>query len=131
LTDIEENGSYVVSGTLDSFSSVSNALPVRLLTNETLGISSDATIICNTGDLVNISTSSDLTGETFRWMKDGVAVVSNSPTLAVNEAGTYQLIVEKYGCDLKSNTVAILPLDEGLVSLSTGNDEIVFPEGGS
>ncbi|HUH48168.1 MAG TPA: gliding motility-associated C-terminal domain-containing protein, partial [Arenibacter sp.] len=131
LTDSGENGSYKVSGTLDGFNAASNVLSVRLSTHETLSIASDATIICSTGDSASIGTSYDLSGETFRWTKDGVDLAINSPVLTITETGAYQLIVEKFGCDLKSNLLEIVPLDDSLVSLSPGDNEIVFPEGGS
>lgn len=131
LTDTSENGSYTVSGTLNSFSAASNALAVRLLLNETITISSNATIICDVAGSVSISTSYDLNGATFRWTKDGVNLTTNSAVLEATEVGTYQLIVEKFGCDLGSNTLEMVPLDDSLVQLDPDTDEIIFPEGGS
>ncbi|MEQ9581124.1 MAG: gliding motility-associated C-terminal domain-containing protein, partial [Arenibacter sp.] len=131
LTNTTENGEYRVQGTLDSFTSTSNALPVRLLTNETLTISSSGTVVCNSSDTIDISTSTTLTGESFDWFKDGVNLNTLSESLSVSAAGTYQLIVQKNGCDLRSNEIIISPLDDSLIALSTNNNEVVFPEGGS
>lgn len=131
LTNTNENGEYRVQGSLDSFNSTSNVLPVRLLTNETLTISSSGTVICNSSDTIDISTTTTLTGESFDWFKDGVNLNTLSESLSVNAAGTYQLIVQKNGCDLRSNEIIISPLDDSLIALSTANDEVVFPEGGS
>src|SRR5690606_26909683 len=61
LTDTDENGEYKVKGTLDSFNATSNALAVRLLTNETLTLSSTATVICNSAEAIEITTTTTLT----------------------------------------------------------------------
>lgn len=131
LTDTNENGTYRLLGSLDSFNVTSNELPVRLLTNETLTISATSTVICNTDNAITITTDTDLTGENFSWLKDGTDQNITSNNLLVSTPGTYQLTVEKNGCTLRSNEVTISPLDESLIALSTANNEVVFPEGGS
>lgn len=131
LTGTNENGSYRLLGTLDSFNVTSNELPVRLLTNETLTISATGTVICNTDDSITITTDTDLTGENFSWLKDGTDQNITSSSLLANAPGTYQLSIEKNGCTLRSNEVTISPLDDSLIALSTANSEVVFPEGGS
>ncbi|MCM4167865.1 hypothetical protein DHD08_09260 [Arenibacter sp. H213] len=131
LINTGENGIYTLVGSLDGFNPVSNALPVRLLTNEMLAITSNATIICGTGDTATISTSTDLSGATFRWSKDGLEILDTSEVLTVSEPGTYQLTVEKNGCDLKSNQLVITPFDDSLIILNPQTEDILFPEGSS
>ncbi|MEZ4968398.1 MAG: gliding motility-associated C-terminal domain-containing protein [Flavobacteriaceae bacterium] len=131
LTNTGENGEYKVLGTLGSFNASSNALAVRLLTNETLTLSSSATVICNANEAIEITTSSTLMGESFDWFKDGVNLNTLSESLSITAPGSYQLIVQKNGCDLRSNEIVISTLDDSLIALSTNNSEVVFPEGGS
>ncbi len=131
LTGTNENGSYRLLGTLDSFNVTTNELPVRLLTNETLTISATGTVICNTADSITITTDTDLTGENFSWLKDGTDQNITSSSLLANAPGTYQLSIEKNGCTLRSNEITISPLNDSLIALSTANSEVVFPEGGS
>ena len=131
LTDLNNNGSYRLTGNLNGFTSGSNTLSVKLLVNETLAIAGDRTIICNAGGTASISTGHDLNGETFRWTKDGADLPFNGPVLEVSEAGSYQLIIDKFGCPLRSNTIEIMPLDENLISLDPDSAEIIFPEGGN
>ena len=131
LTNTNENGEYKVQGTLDSFNATSNALTVRLLTNETLSISGSGSVICNSNETIDITTPTVLTGETFTWLKDGISLNTTSESLSATTPGTYQLIIQKDGCELKSNELIISPLDASLIALSTTNNEVVFPEGGN
>lgn len=131
LTNTSENGEYTVEGTLDSFRSTSNTLAVRLLTNENLSISSTATVMCNSNETIDISTTTTLTGESFDWFKDGTNLNTLSESLSVSAPGSYQLVVQKNGCDLRSNEIVISPLDDSLIALSIANNEVVFPEGSS
>ncbi|MBC8766881.1 gliding motility-associated C-terminal domain-containing protein [Arenibacter sp. BSSL-BM3] len=131
LTNTNENGEYKVLATLDSFNSSSNALTVRLLTNETLTVSASGSVICNSNESIDIFTTTVLTGESYDWFRDGVNLNTASESLSATTPGTYQLIIQKNGCDLKSNEIIISPLDASLIALSTTNNEVVFPEGGS
>ncbi|WP_430907124.1 gliding motility-associated C-terminal domain-containing protein [Maribacter sp. 2-571] len=130
LTGTTENGTYSLSAVLDAYSDASNSLPVRLLTNETLAISSTSTVYCSSADIVTISTGSDLNGETFAWERDGVTVSTTDTDLTVTDSGTYRLIVDKDGCDLISNEISITPLDPNLIQLDIDGD-VIFPEGSS
>ncbi|MRI01108.1 gliding motility-associated C-terminal domain-containing protein [Kriegella sp. EG-1] len=128
LTDVAENGSYTVDGTLNTFNATSNSLTVQLLTNETLSISSTSTIYCSASDVVTISTTTDLTGESYQWQLDGASINTSDSTLSVTQPGTYRLVIDKNGCDLISNEIAITPLDPNLITLDP-DGTIVFPEG--
>jgi len=130
LTDPAENGTYTLDGDIGTYSSTSNSLSVQLLVNETLTITSTGTVNCGPAEPITISTTTDLSGETFTWYKDGVDMGVATPELSVTEAGTYQLVLMRNGCPLPSNEIVITPFDEDLIVLDPGAD-IVFPEGGS
>ncbi|MEO9893529.1 gliding motility-associated C-terminal domain-containing protein [Aurantibacter sp.] len=128
LTDVAENGDYTVDGTLNTFNATSNSLPIQLLTNETLAITSTSTIYCSASDIVTINTSTDLTGESYQWQLDGTSINTTDTALDVTQPGTYRLVIDKNGCDLISNEIAITPLDPELITLDP-EGTLVFPEG--
>ncbi len=130
LTDISENGNYEVDGTVESYNETSNTLGVQLLTNETVTISSTSTTYCNSSDVITISTTTDLTTETYSWQLNGTSINTTDEVLTIAEAGTYTLALEKNGCQLVSNSVIISPLDDSLITLDI-DGEVVFPEGSS
>ena len=130
LTDTSENGSYTVEASLDSNTEESNTLSVQLLTSETVAITSTGTVFCNGGDTLTISTTTDLTSESFSWERDGVALGVATPALTVTDTGTYRLALDKNGCTLYSNEIVITGLDPDLIQLDVDGD-IVFPEGSS
>ncbi|MFI8603816.1 gliding motility-associated C-terminal domain-containing protein [Cellulophaga baltica] len=130
LTDISENGSYQIDATIESFNTSSNSLPVVLRSNEVITIEASSLVACNSTDFITISTTTDLTGATFGWAKDGTIIDTTSLDLNTTDAGTYRLMVTRNGCSIPSNEVTISPLDESLITLDSPLN-IVFPEGGS
>lgn len=130
LTDPSENGVYSLEGTLAGFNPVSNTLEALLRSSETIDISSTDQTVCGPSEPVTISTTADLTGETFDWYRDGVGLNENTSSIQTGLPGSYELIIERDGCPLISNTIVLNPLDPDLISLSSG-DEIQFPEGTS
>ncbi len=130
LTDPSENGSYTLDGSISTYSSSSNALSVQLLVNETLTITSTGLVSCGPAEPITISTTTNLSGETYAWYRNGTDMGVTMADLTVTEQGTYQLVLMRNGCPLPSNEIAINPLDENLISLDPAAD-IVFPEGGS
>ncbi|MGB5435159.1 MAG: gliding motility-associated C-terminal domain-containing protein [Maribacter sp.] len=130
LTDIAENGNYTLEGTISSYSTTSNSLSVQLLTNETLSIASTGTVYCSPSDSVTLSTTTDLTGESYEWQRDGVAVNTTDTAFDIDAVGTYRLVLEKNGCSLISNEVTIQTLDASLITLDPSGD-VVLPEGSS
>ncbi len=130
LTSTTENGSYLVDATLNTYNEASSALPVILLTNETVAISSTSTVYCNSSDTITLSTTTDLSGESFAWHRDGSPVNSTDAALNVSQPGTYRLVLDKNGCELNSNEVTISPLDANLIQLDVDGD-VIFPEGSS
>ena len=130
LSDVSENGSYEVDGTISSYNSTSNSLPVQLLVNETLTISSTSNVSCGPGLEITISTTTDLTGETFDWFRDGVNLNATTDNIQVTQPGTYQLVLDRSGCPLPSNEVVITPIDDSLITMDP-EGTVVFPEGTS
>ncbi|MFK7814297.1 MAG: gliding motility-associated C-terminal domain-containing protein [Maribacter sp.] len=131
LTNTTENGDYTVNAILESYNETSNMLPVQLLTSETVSISSTSTVYCNSSDTIIISTTTDLTSETFSWERDGASINTTDASLSVTEPGTYRLVLDKDGCPLNSNEIAITPLDPDLITFDIDGEEVVFPEGSS
>ncbi|WP_238474505.1 gliding motility-associated C-terminal domain-containing protein [Maribacter algarum] len=130
LADNTENGDYTVNATLGTYNETSNTIAVQLLTNETVTITSTSTVYCNSSDIITISTTTDLTGESFSWERDGTSVNTTEASLTVTEPGTYRLVLDKDGCPLPSNEIAISPLDPNLITLDVDGD-VIFPEGSS
>jgi len=130
LSDVTENGDYVLEASIDAFSMVSNSLSVVLTTSETLEITASEITICNTTDPISITTTTDVTGETFQWLKNGVSINTTDATLVTTEIGIYQLVISRGGCPVTSNEITIQPFDASLISLDTPT-AVVFPEGSS
>ena len=130
LTDISENGDYEVDLTISSYSATSNSLTVRLLVSETLDIGSTSLISCGPSEVITISTTTSLGGETFDWFRDGQNLNVNTETLDITQPGTYHLVLQRNGCPLTSNDIVIGTLDPSLISLDSP-DNVVFPEGTS
>jgi hypothetical protein len=130
LASNTENGDYLLIATLASYNESSNTLPVKLLTSETVTITSTSTIYCSAGDTVTVSTTADLISASYEWQKDGVAIATTQEILNISEPGTYRLVLQRDGCPLISNEITIAFLDENLITLDPVGD-VVIPEGTS
>ncbi|WP_299798847.1 gliding motility-associated C-terminal domain-containing protein [uncultured Maribacter sp.] len=130
LASNSENGDYDLNATIGSFDVDSNVLPVQLLTNETVSITSSGTVFCSGGETITLSTTTDLSSATYQWQLDGVSINTTDAILTVSTAGTYTLAIDIDGCSLISNEIVVTPLDEDLITLDPGT-EIVMPEGTS
>ena len=93
-------------------------------------ISSTSLISCNSSEDITISTTTDLSGETFDWYRDGQNLNAVTFELDVFTPGTYQLVLQRNGCPLNSNEIVISPLDPSVISLDP-SDTVIFPEGSS
>lgn len=131
LTETSENGEYQLNAGIGSHNISSNTLSITLKSSETLTISASDLVYCSASDSITISTTTNLTGESFEWVKNGVAM-SNSTDLelTVTEPAAYRLIIDRNGCPLTSNEISISSLNEDLITIDSGND-VVFPEGSS
>ncbi len=130
LTDISENGDFSLEGSVTTYNTISNVLPVQLLTSETLTISSTSMVYCSGSDIVTLSTSMNLSGETYEWQREGISVNTTNNALDINQTGTYRLVLDRNGCSLASNEIQISPLDASQITLDSESD-VVFPEGTS
>ncbi len=130
LTDPSGNGNYTVDAVLSTYNETSNMLPVQLLTSETVAITSTGTIYCNATDTITLSTTTDLTNESFSWERDGASINLTDSSLNVTGPGIYRLVIDKNGCSLISNQIIITTLDPDLITLDIDGD-VVFPEGSS
>ena len=130
LADITENGNYEVDGTITTYNTTSNALDVQLLVNETLTINSSSLVSCGPSEPITISTTTDLSGQSFDWFRDGVNLNSTDVALTATDPGTYQLVLDRNGCPLPSNEIVISGLDPSLITLDP-SETVVFPEGSS
>jgi len=130
LTDITENGNYEVDGNITTYNATSNSLAVQLLVNETLTINSTGLISCGPAEPITINTTTNLSGESFDWFKDGVNLNNTNIALTVTEPGTYQLRLDRNSCPLPSNEIVISGLDPALITLDPSGT-IVFPESSS
>ncbi|WP_282074924.1 gliding motility-associated C-terminal domain-containing protein [Maribacter aquivivus] len=128
LASNSENGDYDLNAVVGSFIVDSNVLPVQLLTNETVSITSSGTVFCSGGETITLSTTTDLSSATYQWQLDGASINTTDEVLTVSTAGTYTLAIDRDGCSLISNEIVVTPLDENLITLDPGT-EIVMPEG--
>ncbi len=128
LTDVSENGNYTLDGSISTYSAGSNTLEVRLRVNEVLDITASETTVCGPAQPVILSTSTDLTGVSFDWYRDGVNLNRAEASIDVAEPGIYQLVIQRSGCPVPSNEVTLNSLDEDLITLDPG-DDIRIPEG--
>ncbi|WP_289037789.1 gliding motility-associated C-terminal domain-containing protein [uncultured Zobellia sp.] len=129
LTDSNENGNYTVETDLGGMNATSNTLSVQLA-SEALTISSTSTVYCSSSDVITLSTTTDLSSETFDWERNGEAINSSDASLSITQEGTYRLVVRKGSCSQISNEINITPLDPDLITLDIDGD-VIFPEGSS
>ena len=130
LTGVSENGAYTLDAVLDSYNVTTAARNVQLLVNETLVINSTSLISCGASEPVTISTGTDLTAETYQWLRDGADQGLSGNVVEVTQPGIYQLVLQRNGCPLKSNEITLAPLDESLITLDPSGT-VIFPEGSS
>ncbi|MDP5061585.1 MAG: gliding motility-associated C-terminal domain-containing protein [Maribacter sp.] len=130
LASNSENGDYDLNAVVGGFNVDSNVLPVQLLTNETVSITSSGTVFCSGGETITLSTTTDLSSATYQWQLDGASINTTDGVLTLSTAGTYTLAIDRDGCSLISNEIVVTPLDENLITLDPGT-EIVMPEGTS
>ena len=126
LSEVADNGQYGVDGQLDAFSASSNPLNVTLRSNESFTIDADGTTLCD-GGIVSMTTTRDLSGESFRWVRDG-ATIGTAETLNANEAGTYELLIETDACPIRSNAIVVTNFDDSVVNVDA-DANVVIVEG--
>ncbi|UJH69081.1 gliding motility-associated C-terminal domain-containing protein [Allomuricauda sp. SCSIO 65647] len=125
-----DNGSYVLNGTASTYNATSNTLAVQLRSSETIAINSTATVVCQGGDTVVLTTGRDLSGETFEWHRNGADTGSGDTDFTVTQSGVYRLMVDIDGCMVPSNEITINDFDDSQLVLDNENN-IVIREGES
>lgn len=130
LTQVTENGVYTLDASIASFLMTSNSLPVVLKSDEVVSITASDLTVCNNTETITVSTTNNLTGETFQWLRNGTVVNTTDTTLATSETGIYQLVISREGCPITSNEITINPFDASLISLDAPED-LVLVEGSS
>ncbi len=130
LNNTTHNGTYLLNAELSTYAPSSNTLPVQLLTNENLAITSNETVYCNPSQTITINTTTNLTSTIFRWERNGTSVNTTDNSLNVTQTGTYRLVLDRNGCDLVSNEIEITTLDPDLITFDIVGD-VIFPEGSS
>ena len=130
IADTSENGDYTVNAILAGYNETSNMLPVQLLTSETISISSNDTVFCGTSNPITLTTTTDLSVESFSWEKDGVSINTSDEGFIVPEPGEYALKISRAGCPITSNIITIESLNPDLITLDVEGD-VIFPEGTS
>lgn len=136
ISDAAQNGDYVLEGTLSGFSATSNTLEVRLLVDETLEINSPSNVLCGDGHTITLSTTTTLDTD-FSWIRNGEIVNTSDATLVAEESGTYELSIQRFGCEITSNAIVLTDFDPAQVQISTpdtifiveGDDETVIASG--
>ena len=103
---------------------------MQLLVNESLVINSSSLISCGASEPVTINTATDLSGETYQWLRDGANLGLTGNSVDVTQPGVYQLVLQRNGCPLKSNEITLAPLDASLITLDPAGT-VIFPEGSS
>ncbi len=130
LADNSENGSYTLDASIESFNATSNTLEVILKNNLLVEIEASSLIACNSTEQITISTTTDLTSETYTWYKDGIDLGLTDTELSITDSGVYQLVLIKDGCPILSNEVTIEDLDDSLITLDDALNLIII-EGSS
>ncbi|WP_067038121.1 gliding motility-associated C-terminal domain-containing protein [Allomuricauda sp. CP2A] len=126
VSNHEKNGAYKLDGTLDGFNATSNTLNVTLSANQSLNISANGTVLCEGGEAITLTSSQDLSDQTFEWKKDGQVVDTSSESYTVNEVGAYQLIIRTNDCPIVSNEVTIRAFDDSLLALDKPKDLVII-----
>ncbi len=126
VSNHEKNGIYKLDGTLDGFNAASNNLNVKLSSNQNLSISANGTVLCEGGEPIILTSSQDLTDQTFEWKKDDTVVDTSSQNYTVNEVGVYQLTIRTNDCPIVSNELTIRAFDESLLVLDKPKDLIII-----
>lgn len=126
VSNHEKNGAYKLDGTLDGFNATSNTLNIKLTSNQNLNISANGTVLCEGGEAITLTSSQDLSDQTFEWKKDGQIVDTSSESFSVNEIGVYQLVIRTNDCPMVSNEVTIRAFDESLLVLDKPKDLIII-----
>nr|WP_299344921.1 gliding motility-associated C-terminal domain-containing protein [Allomuricauda sp.] len=126
ISDQANNGQYILKGVLNTYNVSSNSQEVRLASDEILSITSNSTVLCVGADPIAITTSRNLSGETFEWLRNGSVVDASNENIVASEIGTYQLVIRTNACPIVSNEIEVRAFDESLLVLDRPQDIIII-----
>jgi len=129
LSGSENNGNYILNGSLGAYEISSNPIEAKLTEPGALVIESENNLLCSNTDL-QITTAFQLEGQSYEWLKDGQALDVQTPALLVSSVGEYQLKVYQNGCSIISNPITVGNFDDAQVVLDV-EEEVVVPSGSS
>ena len=124
VTDLANNGLYTLSASITDYTVLTNSIELQLGTGETLEITSTGTSLCD-GDILELATTTDLSGEIFEWTLDDVIINTTDATVTIDETGVYQLILYKDNCPLQSNSITVTPFDDSAITIDQGTDFLI------
>ena len=125
LADPSENGDYSLQGTLQSFLAPSNSLSIQLASGAPPVITPDALTFCPDGGNITITADTDLTGLTFEWTRDGMALPDSSNSLDVSQEGVYRLVIQRDGCIQPSNELTLTAVDESSLEVDADSEVLI------
>lgn len=113
-----DNGIYRIEAKFsDGQTVVSNNLNIRLQINESLNVTSDGSILCNTNASVTLTSSVTNPIYTYQWFKENeTTVLGTNTTYEATEIGNYFLTISFFGCDLNSNIISVETIDDALLT---------------
>ncbi|AWX44507.1 hypothetical protein HME9304_01510 [Flagellimonas maritima] len=126
VSDFDENGTYSLNGSLNTFNASSNNLSVKLATGESVQITSNGTVLCEGADPIVFNSSESLGDEVFEWVKDGQVIDTTTEDFIATQVGVYQLIINTNDCPIVSNEITVRAFDESLLALDKPNDIIII-----
>jgi gliding motility-associated-like protein len=121
---VYDSGSYTVQvlNSLGCTSTLSNTEATVVSTPPTADISEGAVLAMNStcnGTPINLTVSTNVTGATYQWTKDGVDITgATSTTYNATDAGLYRVKVSKGGCTTESAATKILPAADASSSVN-------------
>ncbi|MGG8496615.1 gliding motility-associated C-terminal domain-containing protein [Tenacibaculum sp. TC6] len=114
-----DNAIYDLEARSGSISSKSNKLDVKLtIADPDITSTSTSNSLCSGGS-ITYTVSEIITGFTYTWLKDNVALtVADPKVLQVAEIGEYKLQISGFGCTKELSPINVVPFDDSAVVVS-------------
>ncbi len=122
-----DNGAYTLNASIRTLSSDSEPLDIKLgLIDQVITSSSPSNVLCPGGTIMlSINT---VTGFTYTWFKDGVALTVTDPTqIEVTEIGVYSVTFDGFDCQKDMPSVDVIEFDEDVLEVSPSTTAILEP----
>ena len=122
-----ENGDYLLNTSIGLLSTDSNGLTVLLTTVTEIISSSSSNSICP-GGTINLSLSDVITGFTYTWFKDDVALTVTDPSsIDVDEIGEYYVAYQGFGCDNETERIVVVEFDDSILEVTPSTTAVLLP----